>query len=167
MENIINSTRAWVQGETTEAIIIIAFGVLTIFFGIVVAQFGKVPGAKALFLPLVIVGAAYTLIGSSNLYTNHGRFEGYEREYRENPETFVQKEKARVESFQYMYKISKAVATVFFLATIIIFWSTKNPTWQGIGMGLTLFGLAGLAVDYFSQNRADAYYDVILKTIGA
>jgi hypothetical protein len=49
--------------------------------------------------------------------------------------------------------------------TIFIFLFTKTPTWQGIGIGLSLFGLVGLIVDFFSEERANIYYHEILKLI--
>lgn len=64
-----------------------------------------------------------------------------------------------------MYKISKGVATITFIATVLIFWLSKSPTWQGIGIGLSLFGLAGLVVDYFSQHRSLEYYHAILTAL--
>lgn len=36
---------------------------------------------------------------------------------------------------------------------------------MGIGIALTYFALAGLVIDYFSQERADIYYKAILETI--
>ena len=82
-----------------------------------------------------------------------------------NSKAFIQTEKARVEGFQFTYVITKIVATVLFAATLLIFWITKSPTWQGIGIGLTLFAFAGLVVDYFSQERADIYYSTILEAL--
>ena len=87
------------------------------------------------------------------------------QEYQTNSQAFVVKEKERVEGFQYMYTISKVVATVTFIATLLIFWFTKSAAWQGAAIGLTLFGISGLIVDYFSQHRAMAYYDAILKAL--
>lgn len=165
MENFFEHTRQWVQGETTEAIIIMVFGVVTMAVAIVLHNLDNVPGAKVLFAPLLICGAAYTAIGGYNYFGNKDRIESYEKAYDENNLKFIRDEKARVEGFQYMYKISKAVAAVFFIATIAIFWSTSSTAWQAAGMGLSLFGLAGLVVDYFSQNRADYYYEIIVKTL--
>ena len=110
MENFFENTRQWVQGEISESIIIIVSGLLMVALGFVLNHYAKVPGAKALFLPLLVCGVLYTVIGAYNYYGNQGRIEQYEKQYQSNPEEFVKTEKARVEGFQYMYKISKAVA---------------------------------------------------------
>lgn len=156
-------TLNWIKGELFESKMIIAFGIVTILAGIMFLRVGTTPAAKALVLPLLITGLVYAAIGGNMLYSNQKRIKELPGKFQVNETTFVQMEKQRVESFQYQYKISKAVATVFFISTVIIFWVTKNPTWQAVAIGLSLFGLAGLIVDYFSEERAGIYYREILK----
>ncbi|WP_281669868.1 hypothetical protein [Segatella buccae] len=127
----------------------------------------KIAAARALVIPVLVCGIAYTGIGLSLRISNRHTIETLRTEYKANPAAFVIKEKQRVEDFQYMYKISKAVATVTFLATILIFWLSKSPTWHAVGIGLSLFGLAGLVVDFFSQHRSLDYYQAIIKALGA
>jgi hypothetical protein len=38
---------------------------------------------------------------------------------------------------------------------------------MGVGIALSYFALAGLVVDYFSQERADIYYNAIIKTLNS
>ncbi|MNY54849.1 hypothetical protein D3C86_1907700 [compost metagenome] len=97
--------------------------------------------------------------------SNPKRMTLYQHEYKVKQKAFIQAEKKRVEDFQYGYTISKVVASLFFPATLLIFWLTRNPTWQGIGIGLAYFALAGLVVDYFSQERADIYYKAIQQAL--
>lgn len=49
MENFFEHTRQWVQGETTEAIIIMVFGVVAIAVAIVLRNLDNVPGERVLF----------------------------------------------------------------------------------------------------------------------
>lgn len=163
--NLYNYTSNWLKGELFESKMIIAFGIATIMLGILFSKIGTTPNAKALFYPFVLIGIIYAAIGGNMLYSNTKRMNEMPYLFERNKTEFAQKEKQRVESFQYQYKISKAVATIFFLATIFIFWFTKNSTWQGFGIGLTLFGLVGLIVDYFSEERAGTYYQEILKLL--
>ena len=158
-------TAAWIKGEILEAMIILAFGVLTIAAGFLFWRIGSTPSAKALLLPLVFTGLIYAAIGISMKFSNHKRMTDLEQSYHQDKSAFVKAEKQRVESFQYMYVISKLVATVFFAATLLLFWFTRNPNLHALGIGLTLFALSGLVVDYFSQERADIYYKAILETI--
>lgn len=162
---LIQHTMHWIKGELFEAKLIVAFAILTILAGFLFGKIGTTPNAKALFIPLLVVGAIYASIGGGMLYSNPKRMVELPQSYQQNKVEFVKSEKQRVDDFQYGYKVSKIVATVFFLATLLIFWITKNPTWMGIGIALTYFALAGLVVDYFSQERADIYYKAILEAI--
>ena len=163
--DFIRHTIYWIKGELFEASLISIFGIATLLAGLLFWRLGTSPNAKALFWPFLITGVIYTAIGVSMIFSNQRRQPQFEQSYRQDQAAFVKAEKKRVEDFQYGYTVSKIVATVFFAATLLIFWSTKNPTWQGIGIGLSLFALAGLVVDYFSQERADIYYKAIVQAL--
>ncbi|WP_343524212.1 hypothetical protein [Pedobacter sp.] len=156
-------TLKWVKGELFEAAIILGFGFATIIAALLIWKIGTTSGSKALFWPFFVVGVIYVSIGAGMKFSNQKRMTELPKSYHQDKIKFISTEKARVEGFQYGYLISKIVATLFFVATLLIFWSTKNSTWQGIGIGLAYFALAGLAVDYFSQERADSYYSVIVQ----
>lgn len=163
--NLIDYTINWIKGELFEAKLIVTFGIFTILAGFMFWKIGTTPNAKALFIPLVVVGLIYSVIGGGMLYSNPKRMAELPQSYQRDKAEFAKLEKKRVEDFQYGYKISKIVATIFFALTLIIFWTSKKPTWMGIGLALAYFALAGLVVDYFSQERADIYYTEILKEI--
>nr|WP_322624469.1 hypothetical protein [uncultured Flavobacterium sp.] len=165
--NLSDYTINWIKGELFEAKLILAFGLVTIIAGFLFFKIGTTPNAKALLIPLIVVGAIYSAIGGGMLYSNPKRMIELPQSYRKDKMEFAKSEKKRVNDFQYGYKVSKIVATIFFALTLIIFWTTKNPTWMGIGIALTYFALAGLVVDYFSQERADIYYNAILKALSS
>ncbi|MGC4102438.1 hypothetical protein [Ferruginibacter sp.] len=163
--NFFNNTTAWIKGEVFESILIFIFGLLTIVCGLLFWKFGVTLNAKALILPLITAGLIYIVISGSLYISNQKRLQNFQQKFITNKVAFIQAEKKRVEDFQYMYSISKVVATLFFIVTLCIFWFTKNASLQGWGIGLTIFAIAGLIVDYFSQERAEIYYKVILDTI--
>jgi len=159
--NFFDHTTAWIKGELFEAYLILSFGLLTILGGFLLWKIGPTPNSKALLLPLVVTGLVYASIGGSMVYSNQNRLPLYEQCYGKDKTGFVLAEKKRVEDFQYGYTISKIVASVCFPVTLLIFWWTRNPYWMAWGIGLTLFALSGLVVDYFSQERASIYYGEI------
>lgn len=161
----IQNTISWIKGELLEASIILAFGTATILAGIFFYKLGSTPNAKALLLPFLIIGLIYASIGAGMLVSNKNRMATYPQAYQQNKQTFIAAEKKRVEDFQYGYTVSKIVASICFPLTLLIFWYTKSPVWQGIGIGLSYFALAGLVVDYFSQERADIYFKTILYAL--
>lgn len=157
-----NHTLNWITGELFEAYFILNFGIITIIGGFLFGKFGSTPNAKALLIPLVIVGIIYAAIGLSMVVSNNKRLTTYKQDFDKNNYTFVQSEKKRVEDFQIGYTISKIVASVCFPITLLLFWFSKSPNFQALGIGLALFALSGLVVDYFSQERADEYYKAII-----
>lgn len=161
----INNTTAWIKGELFEATLVLAFGIFTILAGFLFWKIGSTPGAKALLLPFVITGLIYAATGGNMLVSNKKRIAEFPEAFQKNKTEFIQSEKKRVEAFQYQYQISKIVATVCFALTIGMFWFTKSPNWQGAGIGLALFGMTGLVVDYFSEERAKIYYTTILEAL--
>lgn len=163
--NFYENTLIWIKGELLEGSLLLLFSSLTIVLSGLFWKFGDSPTSKALVIPLLFIGAIYMSVGYSLRSSNKKRLDEYAVKYKENPTEFVKAEKERVEAFQYQYKISKAVATFCFIATLLIFWFTKSPMWQGIGIGLSFFALAGLVVDLFSEHRAKAYYDTILQAL--
>jgi len=161
----IDNTNSWIKGEILEAALLLAFGVATLIAGILFWKLGSTPGAKAVWLPFMLIGLIYGGIGSGMLVSNQKRMTEFSEAYKKDKNAFIKAEKKRVEDFQYQYRISKIVATFCFLLTLVIFWFIPGIQWQGIGIGLTLFGLVGLIVDYFSEERAKIYYATIVEAI--
>jgi hypothetical protein len=155
----------WIKGELLEASLILTFSVATLVAAFLFWKVGVTPNARALFIPLLLSGLIYTVIGTGMRISNAKRMPEFRQRYHDDPKGLILSEKKRIEDFQYGYTISKIVASVFFPATLLIFWLTKNSTWQGIGIGLAYFAMAGLVVDYFSQERADLYYAELLKAL--
>lgn len=167
MANFYQQTEAWIDGELLEGALICIFGLATIVVAFLFYKFGGSPTAKALLYPLLVCGTLYTVTGISLRYTNVQRKAQYEAVYKQDADAFVERERTRVEGFLYMYTITKVVATVCFIATLLIFWLSPSSTWQAVGIGLSYFGLSGLIIDYFSQHRAMQYYEAILSYLNS
>ena len=56
----INYTLNWTKGEIFEATIIAVFGILTLILGIAFWKLGETLNAKALLIPLIVVGLIFT-----------------------------------------------------------------------------------------------------------
>ncbi len=163
--NFYENTLVWIKGELLEGSLVILFSSMTLILGGLFWKFGVSATSKSLIIPMLIIGAIYMSVGITLRTSNTKRMAEFPAQYEANATEFIKAEKERVEAFQYQYNISKAVATAFFIATILIFWLTKSPTWQGIGIGLSYFALAGLVIDFFSEHRAKVYYESILQAL--
>ncbi len=157
----LQNTNNWVKGEILEASIIAVFGIIVLLSGVALGKFGTTPNARALLLPLLVVGILLLSFGISLYFSNQKRLSEYKEQFEENTIEFVQQEKKRVEDFQYMYIISKVIATIAFVLAFFAFWFTKSSNIQGIAIGLLLFGISSLVIDFFSEERAKIYYNKI------
>lgn len=153
----------WTKGEIFEAAIFGSFGLVTIIVAIIFWKFGETPNAKAMLIPLIVVGILFAGAGASGVINNQKRIPKFEKAYSENPLAFLQDEKERVEGFQYLYTMTLIIATISFALAIGFFWFSDNHILKAIGIALILLGLTGLAIDYFSKERADIYYEKILE----
>jgi uncharacterized membrane-anchored protein len=151
----------WSKGEIFEGTIIGAFGLAVLLAGILFFFVGNTSGAKAMLVPLAVLGLFYAFTGISMYQSNQKRIHAYEKSFAEDSAVFVQAEKKRVEDFQYMYTVTNTVAAVFFAVAIVFFFLSLNPHLRAVGIALVVFGLSGLTIDFFSKERADIYYGEI------
>jgi len=165
--DLIRHTITWTQGEIFEALLIGLFGVATVLAGAAFWTLGTTNAAKALFVPLLVVGLLFVLIGGASYVNNQRRIPKFEQAHAEDPATFMQAEKARVEGFQYMYTITMIVAAACLILASSLFWFSLNANLRAAGVALVVIGLAGLLIDFFSKERADTYYEAIQAELGA
>ena len=155
----------WAKGESFEGMCIVIAGVLTLVCSLLIWKFGTTVNAKALLVPVFVLGLLFSSIGGFMLYFNNQRISEFQKAYQTDSKAFIKNEKKRVEDFQFMYPTSLAVSAVCFLITVLAFAFSKNPAFQAIGIVLTVFGVSLIIIDYFSKERAQIYYDHILNNL--
>jgi hypothetical protein len=160
--DFLQHTTNWIKGEIFEATIFGSFGLLTIISSLILWKFGDTPNSKALIIPIIVVGLLFWGTAITSINTNKKKLPQYTEAYKQDKSAFVKSEKARVESFQYLYKMTIIIASICFVLAICSFVFTHNPTVRAIGIALAVMGITGLTIDYFSKERADNYYKVIL-----
>ena len=155
----------WAKGESFEGMCITIAGLLTLICSLLIWKFGTTLNAKSLLIPAFILGILFSTMGSFMLYSNNKRVIEFKNACQTDSEAFIQNEKKRVEDFQFMYPTSLAISAVCFLITVLAFVYSKSPTFQAIGIALTVFGMSLIIIDYFSKERAQIYYDHILNNL--
>ncbi|MCY4324162.1 MAG: hypothetical protein OXD00_10825 [Gammaproteobacteria bacterium] len=161
--NFIQHTETWARGEIFEATLGAACGVVLIVVAIIFWKYGTGIYAKAVIAPVAVVGLLLVLGTTPGLYTYSNNLEKYKVAYQQDAAQFISDEKARIEKFDRLYTMTKVFATVFLIAAILIFWFSGSATLKGVGIGLILVAMAGLVFDYFSEGRAEAYYQQIMS----
>jgi glycerol uptake facilitator-like aquaporin len=161
----IQHTLNWVKGELFEGkiIAIVSFAILLASF--LFWKFGTTPNAKAIVIPLLVVGVIAASVGVPMVFSNQKRLVEFQSNYEENSLEFIQSEKERVEDFQYMYTTALIATVVFLLVALCLLWFTKNQYLHASAIALILFGLSVQMIDYFSKERAKVYYEHIDQEI--
>lgn len=152
---------AWCKGEIFEGRIILISGIVVVILAFLFYKLGTTLNAKALLYPLLVVGFLFVGIGVTMPYTNSKRITKFQKAYNENPKAFIQSEKERVEGFQYMYTMTLIIAAVSFAFAALVFWFSQSPLLKAIAISVALFGISGLVIDHFSEERAEIYYQKI------
>ena len=158
-------TQNWLKGELFEGTIVLISGVLLIIISLLFWKYGSTPNAKSLIIPFLVVGLLFSLGIGTMMISNQKRIAQFEKAYQENPKSFTESEKQRVEDFQVLYKYSVGFAAISFLLTIIAFGFFENRIFQSICIALMIVSVSLIIIDHFSKERAGIYYQHILKEI--
>lgn len=155
-------TQNWLKGELFEGTMVLISGIILIIISLSFWKFGSTPNAKALIIPLMVVGLLFTFGIGSMMVSNQKRITNFEIHYQENAREFIESEKQRVEEFQVLYKYSVGFAAISFLLTIIAFGFIENRIFQSICIALMVISVSLIIIDHFSKERAKIYYQHIL-----
>ena len=159
------NTKDWLKGELFEGTILLISGIILLIISLILWKFGSTPNAKALIIPIMVVGLLFILGVGGFMVSNQKRISNFEKSYQENPKEFIESEKQRVEEFQVLYKYSVGFAAISFLLTIIAFGFVENRIFQSICIALMIISVSLIIIDHFSKERAKIYYQHILTEI--
>ena len=156
---------AWCKGEIFEGRLILISGIVILILAFLFYKVGTTPNAKAMLYPLLVIAIMFVVIGVIMNYSNAKRITEFQKAFTENPEAFIQSEKERVEGFQYMYTMTLIIATVSFAFALLVFWFSHSPLLKAVALAVAIFGISGLVIDHFSEERAAKYYQKIEKAL--
>lgn len=154
LENTIN----WYQGEIFEGKMILLFGIIISIIGFILHFWGTTPYAKALFVPMFVLGILLITTGSGMIFTNGKTITQIPELYEKNPVEFILSEIKRVEGFMYLYPTTLTASAVLFLVGVLLLGFTKNIYFHSSAVALVVLGVSLIAIDYFSKERATIYY---------
>ena len=163
--NFIEHTVNWCTGEIFEGKMIALFGITVIAISIAFWKTGTTPFAKAIVVPLLVVGLLSATAGSFMVVTNNKRIVSYKAAYQENPTAFVQSEKKRTDDFIKWYPYTMYIMSAIIIVGIGSYLFLGGAWGRAIGLALILFGLSVLFIDHFSDERAETYHQHIERAL--
>lgn len=162
---LIEHTVTWCRGEIFEGRLLALFGTTVIIIALCFSRFGTTPSARAMFIPLLVVGAVALLVGLSMNFNNQARIPKYTAAYETNPTAFIQSERERTDGFIRWYPITMASFSLIALVGCAIYFFRPTPMGRAIGLATLLMSLAVLFLDHFSEERAAVYQDAIVQSL--
>ena len=161
--DFLEHTLNWTRGEIFESTLIGAAGGILLALAILFARYGNGPGGRAVVMPLVVLGLIFLGSGLWQVRVNQNREIAFQQAHDLNPTAFVHTEKLRVEAFYPIYVQVRVGATLCFALALVLLWLARAHWIHAAALGLLILGSSALVIDYFSKERADAYYQVILR----
>lgn len=156
---------AWCRGEIFEGRMLALFGAVIVTLALIFWRMGSTPSARAMFIPLLVVGALALVAGLSMNFSNQARIGTYRAAYVDNSTQFVEAERARTEAFIKWYPYTMYTFSVVILLGIGVFLWKPTPVGRAIGLATLVLGLSVLFLDHFSEERADGYHSQIIQEL--
>ena len=161
--DIIDHTLQWCKGEIFEGKLSLLFGVCVLIISLAYFKWGSTPGARAMFIPLLIVALFVIGAGLYLVNTNQKRIPRYEIQYIENPQQFIKNEKKRTAEFIKWYPITQKIFFVVMILGMLCLLLSNAPNIRAIGIALMLLSIYVFVLDHFSEERAAFYYSKIIE----
>lgn len=154
---LIQHTENWVKGELIESIVTGVVGLIILIGVFLLWKYGTTPYARAMIIPMLVVGLIPFASGISGSYTNATRMAAYEQQWQADKAAFVVAEKERVEGFDNIFKYTYPMAIIFTIGGALLFFAFSSLTIKSISLALILVGGMAYFIDHFAAQRADAY----------
>lgn len=147
----------WIHGELIEGAVAIAFGLLLVGCAGLLWRFGESPAARAMVIPLLVLGGAMAVICVVMEVNNVLRIEAFRQAHALDPAAFAEKEIERVRGFTGWYRYTFAAGALLVVAGLAVFLLRHTPLAQAIGLVTIILGATALHFDFFSKARATRY----------
>ena len=161
--DIIDHTLQWCKGEIFEGKLSLLFGVCVLIISLAYFKWGSTPGARAMFIPLLIFALFVIGAGLYLVNTNQKRIPRYEIQYIENPQQFIKNEKKRTAEFIKWYPITQKIFFVVMILGMLCLLLSNAPNIRAIGIALMLLSIYVFVLDHFSEESATFYYSKIVE----
>lgn len=163
MTSFFDHTLNWINGEILEGISFGIVGALIILASELLWKFGSSEAARALIMPMLMIGILLTSMSIAGVYNNYQRKFDYAELHQQSEQAFITQEKNRVENFMTWYKYTIGFGILLMITGTALFLLLSSHKVQAIALSMIFLGMAALYIDHFSKARAAIYLDQINK----
>ena len=158
---LIQHTHNWVKGELIESLVVGCVGLIVLIGTFLLWKYGTTPYARAMIIPMLVVGLIPFASGLSGSYTNSTRMIAYEQQWQTDKAAFIASEEERVQGFDNIFKYTYPMAIIFTIGGALLFFAFSSLTIKSISLALIFTGGLAYFVDHFAAQRAAVYLQEI------
>ncbi len=163
--DFIQHTINWCSGEIFEGKLLALWGLAILIVTFFFWKTGTTPFAKAIVIPLLVVGLLTVASGASLVINNNKRIVTFQKEYQADKTAFIKSEKKRTDYFIKWYPWTMIIMGVIMLGGVVLMNVKGTPLPRAIALAMMLFSFSILFLDHFSEERADVYHREIVKAL--
>ena len=157
--DIVKLSTEWAKEEVFSGKVVWLFSVLCILTAIGFWYLGRTTMAKAFVWPFLVAGVFLIAVGAGLFFTNSSRVTRFEKEYRQNPEAFVQQEIRRTaESQKQLTLVFRILPAIIIVAALIILGLPSSQNWKAIGITVIATAAFLMIVDSNTDSRNTIYH---------
>ena len=159
--DILKLSTDWAKSEIFSSKIVWLFSVIETLAALGFWHLGRTPMAKAFVWPLLMAGLFIALVGAGLFLANNPRIDQFEKEYRLDPDAFVQSEIQRTEkSRRELSLVFKILPVVIVIAAIVILVMPAS-IWRAIAITVIVNAAFLMIVDSNTEARNNIYHHKI------
>ena len=159
--DVLKLSTDWAKSEVLSSKIVWLFSLIELSAALGFWHLGRTPMAKNFVWPLLIAGLLIALVGAGLFFANHPRIDRFQREYRLDPNAFVQSEIQRTErSKNELALVFRIIPAIIMLAAAVIL-VVPGAVPRAIAVAVILNTAFLMVVDSNTEARNNIYHDEI------
>lgn len=163
--DIIKLSTDWAKAEVFSAKMVGLLSLVVIVTAVGFYYWGKTAYAKAFVIPMMVAGLFLVATSAGLYWANQPRIAQFEKEYKENPTEFVQKEIQRTTKSDNDLKLVFKVLPLIAIVGALLVYFLPMPVWRAIGIVLILLSALLMLIDANTSARNAEYRENLLNKI--
>lgn len=156
--DILKLSTDWAKAEVFSAKIVWLFSAIEILTAIGFWQLGRTAMAKAFVWPMLLTGLFLLAVGAGLYFANKPRITRFEKEYQQNPDTFIKEEIQRTAASQkQLVLVFRILPAIIILAALIIMLLPMS-SWRAAAITIIIAAAFLMIVDSNTEARNNAYH---------
>lgn len=152
------------KGEQNEAFVMLIAGIIIGCISICIWKVSTSHSfSRGMFIPLLVLSLFCFGAGLFNYYNNGKRIVDKTALYKQSREAFFEEEIPKMQNMKSWWTPLRITWTAMLVIGVIIIFSTDTYFWQGVAVGIIIFGAAGHVIDGVAYERNESYTVYLLN----